>query len=102
LYALSKFDKLYINFNFDGDNKRVYSNVEINDTVYKIDYYHDASVLTSSRQVYNDDGKSANAIPDKNKANIEIVKFFSKLLKKKVEIKKGMKSRNKVLVVSRV
>ena len=32
-----------------------------------------------------------------NKANIEIIKFFSKLLKKKVKIIKGLKSKEKVL-----
>ena len=31
------------------------------------------------------------------KANIEIIKFFSKLLKKKVKIIKGLKSKEKVL-----
>ncbi len=34
---------------------------------------------------------------EKGKANIELIKFFSKLLKKKVEIVKGLKSREKVL-----
>ncbi|MUU78747.1 TIM-barrel domain-containing protein [Winogradskyella endarachnes] len=42
------------------------------DDLYKIDYYYDASVLTSSREIYNDDGKSAKAIKDKN---FEILKF---------------------------
>lgn len=36
---------------------------------------------------------------EKNKANKEIVKFFSKLLKKKVRIMKGLKSREKILKV---
>ncbi|MBC8501324.1 MAG: YggU family protein [DPANN group archaeon] len=39
------------------------------------------------------------APPEKNKANIEVVKFFSKLLKKKVKIKKGLKNREKVLLI---
>ena len=34
---------------------------------------------------------------EKGKANIEIIKLFSKLLKKKVEIVKGLKSREKIL-----
>ncbi len=34
-----------------------------------------------------------------NKANIEIVKFFSKLLKKKVRILKGLKSKEKILKI---
>ena len=37
------------------------------------------------------------AAPDKNKANIEVIKFFSKLTKKKVEIVSGIKSKSKVL-----
>ncbi|NQU98760.1 DUF167 domain-containing protein [Candidatus Woesearchaeota archaeon] len=39
------------------------------------------------------------APPDKNKANLEVVKYFSKLLKKKVKIKKGLKSKEKTLVI---
>jgi len=38
------------------------------------------------------------AVPDKGKANKEVIKFFSKLTGKKVEIIKGLKSREKVLV----
>jgi hypothetical protein len=37
------------------------------------------------------------APPEKNKANIEIVKYFTKLSKKKVKIIKGLKSREKIL-----
>ena len=39
------------------------------------------------------------AKPEKNKANIEIIKFFSKLLKKKITIIKGLKSREKIIKV---
>ncbi|MBU1201556.1 MAG: YggU family protein [Nanoarchaeota archaeon] len=39
------------------------------------------------------------APPEDNKANLEVVKFFSKLLKKKVRIKLGLKSKEKVLQV---
>ena len=42
---------------------------------------------------------AVKAIPDKNKANIELVKFLSKLLKKKVRIVSGMKSKEKVLEI---
>ncbi len=38
------------------------------------------------------------ARPEENKANIEAVKFFSKLLKKKVKIKSGLRSKEKLLV----
>lgn len=34
---------------------------------------------------------------ESGKANLEILKFFSKLFKKKVEIVKGKKSRDKIL-----
>lgn len=37
---------------------------------------------------------------DKNKANLEVIKFFSKLLKKKVEIKTGLKNREKTLLIN--
>ncbi len=40
------------------------------------------------------------APPQKNKANIEITKFFSKLLNKKVVIVKGLKSKEKIIHVS--
>ena len=36
---------------------------------------------------------------ENNKANKEIIKFFSKLLRKKVEIIKGLRSGEKVLKV---
>lgn len=37
------------------------------------------------------------AVPDKNKANQELIKFFKKELKLSVEIKSGMKTREKTL-----
>jgi len=39
------------------------------------------------------------AVPNKDKANKELVKFFSKLLKKKVEIIRGSRGREKVLLI---
>lgn len=39
------------------------------------------------------------APPEKGKANLEIIRFFSKLLKKKVRIVSGMKSREKLLEI---
>lgn len=39
------------------------------------------------------------AKPERNKANIEIIKFLSKLLKKKVKISSGLKSREKVIEI---
>lgn len=43
---------------------------------------------------------NVHAKPEDNEANIEIVKFFSKLLKKKVTVKIGMKNREKVLLIT--
>ena len=40
------------------------------------------------------------ALPESGKANLEVVKFFSKLLKKKVDIITGLKSKQKVLKIS--
>ncbi len=40
---------------------------------------------------------NVKAPPDKGKANAEIVKYFSKKLKKKVVIKSGFTSKEKVL-----
>ena len=37
--------------------------------------------------------------PIKNEANKAVIKFFSKLLKKKVKIIKGLKSREKIISV---
>ena len=37
---------------------------------------------------------------DKNKANIEVIKFFSKLLKKEVKIKTGLTSKEKILRIN--
>jgi uncharacterized protein (TIGR00251 family) len=40
-----------------------------------------------------------HAKPDNNEANVEVVKFFSKLLKKKVTIKTGLRSKEKLLFI---
>jgi len=42
---------------------------------------------------------SISAPADKNKANLEVIRFFSKLLKKKVRIKSGLKSREKLVCI---
>jgi hypothetical protein len=34
-----------------------------------------------------------------NKANIEVIKFFSKILKRKAEIKSGLRSKEKLLSI---
>jgi uncharacterized protein (TIGR00251 family) len=40
-----------------------------------------------------------HAKPEDNEANIEVVRFFSKLLKKKVIIKSGTRSKEKLLKI---
>ena len=40
---------------------------------------------------------SIEAPAEDNKANIEVIKFFSKLLKKKVTIRSGLKSKEKLI-----
>jgi len=42
---------------------------------------------------------SIKAKPEQNKANIEIIKFFSKVFKKKVKIIKGLKGKEKTIKV---
>ena len=42
---------------------------------------------------------NVHAKPENNEANIEIVKYFSKLLKKKVVIKSGLRSKEKLLQI---
>lgn len=42
---------------------------------------------------------NVKAPADKNKANLEIIKFFSKLLKKKIIIKSGLTSKEKTLEI---
>lgn len=42
---------------------------------------------------------NVRAQPEKGKANIEIIKYFSKLLKKKVKIVKGLKNKEKIIKV---
>ena len=51
-------------------------------------------------ELIEEDGKIKvylKSIPDKNKANQELVKFFKNIFGLKVEIFKGRKSRNKIL-----
>lgn len=43
---------------------------------------------------------NVHAQPSEGKANIEIIKYFSKLLKKKVEIKSGKTSKEKILRIN--
>lgn len=42
---------------------------------------------------------SIAAPADKNKANLEVIKFFSRLLKKRVKIKSGLKSKEKIVCI---
>ncbi|MBT3297988.1 YggU family protein [archaeon] len=60
-------------------------------------------VPNSSKQEIIEDNEQIKvylkSVPDKNKANDELVKLFKKMFRLKVEIKSGAKSRNKVLKV---
>jgi len=49
-----------------------------------------------NRQAYK---VAISALPENNKANIEIIKFFSKLLKKRVYIIKGIRNKEKILKI---
>jgi len=42
---------------------------------------------------------NVHAKPEDNAANLEVIKFFSKLLKKRVIIKSGLKNREKLLYI---
>lgn len=42
---------------------------------------------------------AVNAPADKNKANLELIKFLSKKLKKKVRIKTGLNSKEKIITI---
>ncbi len=44
---------------------------------------------------------SIKAKPEDNKANIEIIKFLSKLLKKRVKIISGLKSKEKIIEITK-
>ncbi|MBU0535708.1 MAG: YggU family protein [Nanoarchaeota archaeon] len=57
------------------------------------------SEITSIDEVRNALRVNIKAPPDKGKANREVIKFFSKLLKKKVEIVSGMKSKEKLIKI---
>ncbi|MEA3430784.1 MAG: DUF167 domain-containing protein [Nanoarchaeota archaeon] len=52
---------------------------------------------------YNETRKAlkvnVNAVPENNKANIEILKFFKKMLKKQVKMFSGFKNREKVIEI---
>lgn len=59
-----------------------------------------ATPHSSRTELMEEEGKLKlylQAVPDKNKANLELIKFFKKEFKLKVEIKSGMKSRDKIL-----
>lgn len=57
------------------------------------------SEITAVDEARNALRVSIKAPPDKGKANKEVIKFFSKLLKKKVEIVSGLKSKEKLLKI---
>ena len=58
-------------------------------------------IPNSSRTELKEEGHKLklylSSIPDKNKANTQLIKFFKKEFNLKVEIKSGERSRNKIL-----
>ncbi|HIJ10735.1 TPA: DUF167 domain-containing protein [Candidatus Woesearchaeota archaeon] len=59
-------------------------------------------IPNSSRTELVDDNRLKlylKAVPEKNKANMQIITFFKKKFNRKVLIKSGLKSREKVLLV---
>lgn len=42
---------------------------------------------------------NVKAKPEDGKANLEIIKFFSKMFKKNIKIIRGLKSKNKILEI---
>ena len=59
---------------------------------------------SSRTELHEEDNKLKlylKAVPDKNKANHELIKFFKKEFHLKVEIKSGKRSREKVLRILR-
>lgn len=57
---------------------------------------------SSRSELVEEDGKLKlylHALPEKNKANLELIKFFKKEYGLRVEIKSGEKGREKVIVV---
>jgi len=57
---------------------------------------------SSRTELIEEEGKLRlylQAVPDKNKANLELIKFFKKQYGLKVRIKRGEKSRDKVLKI---
>ena len=60
-------------------------------------------VLNSNRNELKEEGNQfklyLKAVPEKGKANKEIIRFFKKKYNLKIEIVKGEKSRNKVIKI---
>lgn len=57
---------------------------------------------SSRTELIEEEGKLKlylKSVPEKNKANQELIKFFRKEFNLKVQIRSGMKSRDKVLVI---
>ena len=85
----------------DNMDKKQECTIAINETVFKILVRPNSpknriSGIDEQRNAFR---VEIAAPPDKDKANKEVIKFFSKLLKKKVRIVKGMRSREKLLKV---
>ena len=82
------------------DKKQEYSTI-ISETMFKILVKPNSprNRITCIDEQRNAFRVEIAAPADKDKANREVIRFFSKLLKKKVRIVKGRKSREKLLKV---
>jgi uncharacterized protein (TIGR00251 family) len=73
--------------------------MEIKEKIFKVIIKPDSSV---NEIVGFDKNKNAYIIkikakPENNKANLELIRFLSKILRKRVKIKSGFKSREKLI-----
>ena len=66
---------------------------------YAVKVKPNASVTKIVSEQNNQLTISIAAPPDKNKANIELIKFLSKYFSRKVRIVSGLSSRNKIVEV---
>ena len=72
------------------DSKKFKVIVKPNSKENKIEYFY------KEKNAYR---ISIKAKPEDNKANVEVIKFLSKLLKKKVRIVSGLKSKEKIIEI---
>jgi len=92
--ATYKYIILLINAMADGWKKRLAGKESINIIVRPNSPKTEIKEFDSGKQAYR---VNIKAVPEKGKANKDVIKYFTKLLKKDVKIVSGLKSRKKVL-----